>query len=121
MANIFDLLAHLAFSLDSAQLDHLFTLFQSSLGSGNTERLLEFVQRLATDDSEGKLAVKVCPALLNKDTSIVYIRISCIFQYLSFAPTIVSRQNQQSNNIWHIRRRYRADNAGAEPPVVHGA
>ena len=61
VSNIYDLLAHLAFTFDSAHLDHLFTLFQESWGGSdlNKERLLEFIQRLASDDSEGKMAVKV--------------------------------------------------------------
>ena len=59
--NIFELLARLTVYLDSEQLDHLFTLFKSNWGGThqNMERLLSFVRRLAEDDNEGKVAVKV--------------------------------------------------------------
>lgn len=73
VSNIFDLLARLAFTFDTTHLDHLFTCFQASWGgtSRAMERLLEFVQRLAAEDTEGKMANKVLQLLwtMARDTT----------------------------------------------------
>eukprot|EP00042_Codosiga_hollandica_P058700 m.888901 g.888901 ORF g.888901 m.888901 type:complete len:2301 (-) comp59937_c0_seq1:245-7147(-) len=65
VTNIFNLLAKLANAFDTNQLDHLFRCFQLSWGGTvkNMERLIEFVRRLAEDDTEGKMALKVLDTL----------------------------------------------------------
>eukprot|EP00047_Mylnosiga_fluctuans_P003754 m.230773 g.230773 ORF g.230773 m.230773 type:complete len:2224 (-) comp12113_c0_seq1:1381-8052(-) len=64
-SNIFELLAHLAWHMDSDHLDHLFSLFQQSWGGSahSMERLLHFVRKLGEDDSQGKVATKVLDVL----------------------------------------------------------
>ncbi len=59
--NIHALLASLAFSFEPEQLEHLFALFQRSWGGTRKEmeKLLEFIGKLAEEDSNGTMAGKV--------------------------------------------------------------
>eukprot|EP00051_Salpingoeca_urceolata_P010816 m.132959 g.132959 ORF g.132959 m.132959 type:complete len:2404 (+) comp16869_c0_seq3:193-7404(+) len=64
VTNVQDLLAKLAYLFDTEQLDHLFDCFQESWKSAvsnskQMQKLLVFVQLLAEDDNEGKMASKV--------------------------------------------------------------
>lgn len=65
--NVRDLLAKLARFFDTDQLDHLFLCFQRSWGGSVQQMrgLLEFIRRLAEDDSEGVVAPKVLDLLWN--------------------------------------------------------
>lgn len=64
--NVHDLLTKLAWDFLPDQLDHLFGHFQSSWSTASRrqqEKLLELIRRLAEDDKEGVMAVKVLDLL----------------------------------------------------------
>jgi ubiquitin carboxyl-terminal hydrolase 9/24 len=66
--NVHDLLARLAWNFSAEQLDYLFQCFQRSwthAGKRQREKLLELIRRLAEDDKEGVMAVKVLGLLWN--------------------------------------------------------
>jgi hypothetical protein len=63
--NVLDLLGKLAVSFEHEQMEQLFVCFQRSWGGSmsNMERLLAFLCRLAEDDGDGKMALKVLDRL----------------------------------------------------------
>jgi ubiquitin carboxyl-terminal hydrolase 9/24 len=64
--NVHDLLTKLAWDFSPPHLDHLFGHFQGSWVSASRrqrEKLLELIRRLAEDDKEGVMAVKVLDLL----------------------------------------------------------
>ena len=64
--NVHDLLTKLAWDFQPEQLDHLFGHFQESWVNASRrqrEKLLELMRRLAEDDKEGVMAVKVLDLL----------------------------------------------------------
>lgn len=64
--NVHDLIAKMAWSFSSDQLNHLFVCFQSSWANASKkerEKLLELMRRLAEDDKDGSMAHKVLTLL----------------------------------------------------------
>jgi hypothetical protein len=63
--NVLDLLGKLAIHFEHEQLEQLFACFQRSWGGTkhNMEKLLAFIRRLAEDDAEGRMALKVLDRL----------------------------------------------------------
>lgn len=64
--NVHDLIAKMAWSFSSDQLNHLFVCFESSWANATKkerEKLLELMRRLAEDDKDGSMAHKVLTLL----------------------------------------------------------
>lgn len=64
--NVHDLIAKMAWSFSSDQLNHLFVCFESSWANASKkerEKLLELMRRLAEDDKDGSMAHKVLTLL----------------------------------------------------------
>ncbi|KAI2802763.1 putative ubiquitin carboxyl-terminal hydrolase FAF-X [Blomia tropicalis] len=94
--NVHDLIAKLAWSFSSDQLNHLFACFESSWSSASKkerEKLLELMRRLAEDDKDGSMAHKVLSLLWDiaysdeLDIDIIDQALTCHFKILDYGRT----------------------------------